>query len=115
MSFENSTILKIVIFQMLLNFLSSKSWYRNWNDLTAFFNFPREIRIIIYTTNLIENLNGKICIYTKTKLSCPTDDALRKSVWLAIGEIEKKWTMPIRNWGVMMNQFLVIFENRIEL
>ncbi len=92
-----------------------QSWHRNWNDLTAFFDFPIEIRTIIYTTNLIENLNGKIRKYTKTKLSFPTDDALRKSVWLAISEIEKKWTMPIRNWGVVMNQFLVIFENRIEL
>ena len=92
-----------------------QSWHRNWNDLTAFFDFPVEIRTIIYTTNLIENLNGKIRKYTKTKLSFPTDDALRKSVWLAIREIEKKWTMPIRNWGIVMNQFLVIFENRIEL
>jgi len=92
-----------------------QSWHRNWNDLTAFFDFPVEIRTIIYTTNLIENLNGKIRKYTKTKLSFLTDDALRKSVWLAIGEIEKKWTMPIRNWGIVMNQFLVIFENRIEL
>ena len=72
-----------------------QSWHRNWNDLTAFFDFPVEIRTIIYTTNLIENLNGKIRKYTKTKLSFPTEDALRKSVWLVIGEIEKKWTMPI--------------------
>ena len=92
-----------------------QSWHRNWNDLTAFFDFPVEIRTIIYTTNLIENLNGKIRKYTKTKLSFPTDDALRKSVWLAIREIEKKWTMPIRNCGIVMNQFLDIIENRIEL
>ncbi len=91
-----------------------QSWRRNWDDLTAFFDFPVEIRTIIYTTNLIENLNGKIRKYTKTKLSFPSDDALRKSVWLAIGEIEKKWTMPIRNWGIVMNQFIAIFENRIE-
>lgn len=90
-----------------------QSWHRNWNDLTAFFDFPVEIRTIIYTTYLIENLNGKIRKYTKTKLSFPTDDALRKSVWLAIGEIEKKWMMPIRNWDIVMNQFLSIFENRI--
>lgn len=90
-----------------------QSWHRNWDDLTAFFDFPVEIRTIIYTTNLIENLNGKIRKYTKTKLSFPTDDALRKSVWLAITEIEKKWTMPIRNWGIVMNQFMAIFENRI--
>jgi putative transposase len=90
-----------------------QSWYRNWDDLTAFFDFPVEIRTIIYTTNLIENLNGKIRKYTKTKMSFPTDDALRKSVWLALQEIEKKWTMPIRNWGLVINQFLAIFENRI--
>ena len=64
----------------------------------------------IYTTDLIENLNGKIRKYTKTKMSFPTDDALRKSVWLALQEIEKKWTLPIRNWGLVMNQFMLIFE-----
>lgn len=58
---------------------------------------------------MIENLNGKIRKYTKTKLSFPTDDALRKSVWLAIFEIEKRWTIPVRNWGIVMNQF--IFSN----
>lgn len=91
-----------------------QSWHRNWNELTVFFDYPIEIRTIIYTTNLIENLNDKIRKYTKIKLSLPSDDALRKSVWLAIGEIEKRWTMPIRNWGIVMNQFFTIFENRIE-
>lgn len=90
-----------------------QSWHRNWDDLTAFFDFPVEIRKIIYTTNLIENLNGKIRKYTKSKLSFPTDDAVRKSVWLALQEIEKKWTVPIHNWGIVMNQFIAIFENRI--
>lgn len=90
-----------------------QSWHRNWDELTAFFEFPIEIRKIIYTTNIIENLNGKIRKYTKSKLSFPTDDAVRKSVWLALQEIEKKWTAPIHNWGVVMNQFIAIFENRI--
>jgi len=90
-----------------------QSWHRNWDDLTAFFDFPVEIRKIIYTTNLIENLNGKIRKYTKSKLSFPTDDAVRKSVWLALQEIEKKWTVPIHNWGIVMNQFIAMFENRI--
>lgn len=90
-----------------------QSWHRNWDELTAFFEFPVEIRSIIYTTNLIENLNGKIRKYTKNKLSFPTDDAVRKSVWLALQEIEKRWTAPIRNWGVVMNQFMLIFEDRI--
>jgi len=90
------------------------SWYKNWDELTAFLDFPVEIRKIIYTTNLIENLNGKIRKYTKNKLSFPTDDAVKKSVFLALGEITKKWTMPIRNWGVILNQFMTIFENRIQ-
>ena len=53
--------------------------------------------------------------YTKNKLSFPTDEADMKSVFLALNESTKKWTMPIRNWGVILNQFLAIFENRIKL
>ena len=92
-----------------------KFWENNWDELTVFFDFPLEIRTIIYTTNLIENLNGKIRKYTKNKLSYPTDDAVIKSVFLALRESTRKWTMPIRNWGIILNQFLAIFENRIKL
>lgn len=92
-----------------------RSWRTNWDDLTTFFDYPAEIRKIIYTTNLIENLNGKIRKYTKAKLSFPNDDAVKKSVYLAINEIEKKWTMPIKNWAIVLNQFIIIFENRILL
>lgn len=92
-----------------------KSWRDNWDELTVFLEFPLEIRKIIYTTNLIENLNGKIRKYTKNKLSFPTDDAVKKSVYLAIREATKKWTMPIRNWGIILNQFLTIFEDRVRL
>ena len=92
-----------------------RSWEDNWDELTVFFDFPLEIRKIIYTTNLIENLNGKIRKYTKNKLSFPTDDALMKSVFLAINEATKKWSMPIHNWGIIMNQFLAIFEKRVRI
>lgn len=92
-----------------------KSWREHWEELTVFFEFPLEIRKIIYTTNLIENLNGKIRKYTKNKLSFPTDDAVMKSVFLAVNEATKKWNMPIRNWGIILNQFLAIFENRIKV
>ena len=92
-----------------------KSWQSNWDDLTVFFDFPVEIRKIIYTTNLIENLNGKIRKYTKNKLSFPTDEAVMKSVYLALRETSKKWTQPIRNWGLILNQFLTIFEDRVQL
>lgn len=90
-----------------------RSWRANWNELTAFLEFPAEIRKIIYTTNIIENLNGKIRKYTKNKLSFPTDEAVMKSVYLAVNESTKKWTMPIRDWGIIYGQFLIIFEDRI--
>ncbi len=92
-----------------------KSWRDNWEDLTVFFEFPLEIRKIIYTTNLIENLNGKIRKYTKNKLSFPTDQAVMKSVYLATREATKKWSMPIKNWGIVLSQFLTIFEERVQL
>jgi transposase-like protein len=91
-----------------------KSWENNWEELTAFFEFPVEIRKIIYTTNLIENLNGKIRKYTKNKLSFPTDEAVLKSTYLAVREATKKWNMPIRDWGIVLNQFLIIFEKRLK-
>lgn len=69
------------------NIYAIRSWRANWDELTSFFDFPLEIRKIIYTTNLIENLNGKIRKYTKNKLSFPNDDALKKAVYLSIAEI----------------------------
>lgn len=92
-----------------------KSWRDNWEELTVFYEFPMEIRKIIYTTNLIENLNGKIRKYTKNKLSFPTDDAVMKSVYLSVREATKKWTLPVRNWGIILNQFLTIYEKRVRL
>ncbi|EGJ71133.1 transposase mutator type [Bacteroides coprosuis DSM 18011] len=92
-----------------------QSWRKNWDELTVFFEFPLEIRKVIYTTNLIENLNGKIRKYTKNKLSFPTDDSVMKSVYLAVREATKKWSMPIKNWGIILNQFLIIYKERVRL
>lgn len=92
-----------------------RSWRTNWDDLTTFFDFPLEIRKIIYTTNLIENLNGKIRKYTSNKMSFPTDEAVKKSVYLALMETTKKWTQPVQNWGLIINQFLAIFGERVKV
>jgi transposase-like protein len=86
-----------------------QSWQRNWVNLTAFFDFPLEIRKIIYTTNVIESLNSTIRKYTKTKTVFPDDSAALKAVFMAINNIEKKWTMPIHNFGIILNQFFTIF------
>ena len=91
-----------------------ESWYRNRDKLTVFLDFPVEIRKTIYTTNLIENLNGKIREYTKNKLSLPTDDAVKKSDYLVLREVTKNRTHPIRNWGIILNQFMTIFSDRIK-
>jgi putative transposase len=90
-------------------------WRNNWEELTKFLEFPLEVRKIIYTTNTIENLNGKIRKYTKNKLSFPTDDAVIKSVYLAILETSKGWQLPMKDWGRILNQLTIIFENRLKI
>lgn len=92
-----------------------QSWRANWDNLTNYFDFPLEIRKIIYTTNTIENLNRGIRKYTKTKVQFPDDNAATKAVYLAITNIETKWSTPIQNWGYILHQFLTIFENRCRL
>ena len=92
-----------------------KSWQNNWDQLTAFFDFPMEIRKLIYTTNIIESLNSNIRKYTKVKTVFPDDQSVIKSVYLAICNIQKKWSMPIRDWGMILNQFIIIFEDRCQI
>ena len=91
-----------------------QSWRNNWEDLTHYFHFPPEIRHIIYTTNVIESLNSGIRKYTRSKTMFPDDSSALKAVYLAINNLEKKWTQTIRNWGVILNQFIIIFENRCQ-
>ena len=95
--------------------LAIQSWENNWDNLTSYFDFPMEIRKIIYTTNTIENLNRGIRKYTKSKVQFTDDMAAQKATYLAILNIEKKWSMPLHNWGIILHQFLTIFENRCRL
>lgn len=90
-------------------------WERNWENLMPFLEFPPEIRKIMYTTNTIENLNRTIRKYTKTKVQFPDEKSVKKSVYLAIMNNEKNWTKPIHHWGLIMNQFLVIFGSRCKI
>ena len=92
-----------------------KSWETNWELLTSYFDFPLEIRKIIYTTNPIESLNSAIRKYTKNKSIFPDDQSALKATYFSIMNIQKKWTQPIRNWGIILNQFLTIFEERCKL
>jgi putative transposase len=92
-----------------------QSWYNNWDHLSTFFKYPPEIRRIIYTTNTLEGFNRQLRKVTKTKSVFPTDDALRKSLYLATMDILKKWTMPVADWGRTIAQFSVMFPGRLDL
>ena len=92
-----------------------KSWVDHWDDLSEFFAYPEEIRRVIYTTNAIESLNFSLRKVTKNRAAFPTDDSIYKIMYLAIHKASKKWTMPIRNWGVALNQFSIMFEGRVKL
>lgn len=93
----------------------SLSWRNNWERLTVFFDYPPEIRKVIYTTNAIESLNASLRKVTKTRRSFPTDEAVMKILYLAIHQISKKWTMPIRDWKPAMSQFMIMHGDRVSL
>ena len=91
----------------------SKSWRRNWENLVTFFDYPKDIRRAIYTTNAIESLNMSLRKVTKNRGSFPNDEAVFKILYLALRNAAKKWTMPIQNWRDTMNQFSILFEERM--
>ena len=92
-----------------------KSWETHWLELTTYFSYPPSIRRLIYTTNTVEAYHRQLRKVTKTKTAYPTDDSLRKIVYLATIEISKKWTMPIPNWAECISQFLIQFEDRLNV
>lgn len=92
----------------------SKSWRAHWGNLNTLFNSPEDIRKAIYTTNAIESLNSFIRKAIKKRKLFPTDDAAKKVIYLAIQAASKKWTMPIRNWKLALNRFMIEFEDRLK-
>lgn len=90
-----------------------KSWENNWSELSTFFKYPEEIRRLIYTTNAVEGFHRMLRKFTKTKTNFPTDDALRKSTYLSIKEIAKKWNQPIHHWGIIIGQLTMFYEERL--
>lgn len=90
-----------------------QSWRRNWPRITPFFDYPPEIRKVIYTTNAIESVNMSLRKVTKNRGSFPSDEALLKLFYLALRNISKKWTMPIRDWKAALTRFTIQFEDRM--
>lgn len=90
-----------------------KSWLAHWNHITPIFDYSKAIRKIIYTTNAIESLNGSLRKVIKNKRVFPSDDAALKLLYLALQNISKKWTMSLHNWKEAMNQFSMMYEDRL--
>ena len=85
------------------------SWLKHWDDLSEFFKYPSDIRKAIYTTNAIESLNYQLRKVTKNRSTFSTDDAIYKILYLAIRNASEKWTMPIKDWAMALNQFVIEF------
>ena len=93
----------------------SKSWRNRWNEVIPFMKFSPDIRKAIYTTNAIESLNYTLQRNLKTRLSFPNDESAMKLIFMILQRAKKKWTMPIRNWGEALNQFSLIYGDRVPI
>ena len=91
----------------------AKSWRNNWERIIPLFSYPPDIRKAIYTTNAIESVNMSLRKVTKNRGSFPNDESMIKLLYLALQNISKKWSMPIRNWRAALNQFSIMFEDRM--
>lgn len=90
-----------------------QSWRRNWSRVIPFFDYPSEIRRVIYTTNAIESMNMSLRKITKNRAAFPSDEAVLKLLYLALKNISQKWTMPLQNWKAALNRFTIMFEDRM--
>ena len=89
------------------------AWQKNWARLTPFFDYPPAIRKVVYTTNAIESLNYSLRKVIKGRGAFPHDDAIRKLLYLGLRNVAKKWTMPIRDWKAALNQFIILYGDRV--
>lgn len=87
----------------------SQLWVNHWENIIPFFDYPADIRKVIYTTNAIESLNMTLRKVIKNKRVFPTDESVFKVLYLAINNISKKWSMPIKDWKMAMNRFAIEF------
>jgi putative transposase len=93
----------------------SKSWMHHWERIRPFFAFPADIRKAIYTTNAIESLNMTLRKVLRNHRSFPTNESAMKVIYLAIHNISRKWTMPIRDWKSALNRFAIEYEGRFPM
>jgi putative transposase len=90
-----------------------KSWKSNWSELSTFFRYPPELRKLIYTTNPVESYHGMVRKYMQCRDLFPTDDAIMKSIYMAVKRISLKWTHSVRDWHEIYGQLMIFFEERL--
>ena len=91
-----------------------QSWRRNWGEIATFFNYPPEIRKLIYTTNMIESYNRQLRKVTKGKAVFPNDESLLKMLYLVTQDVMLRWTGRIHNWGQILLQLSIYFLDRVK-
>jgi putative transposase len=91
-----------------------QSWKNKLDNLSVYFKYPKDIRKVIYTTNIIESVHRQFRTLTKTKGGFPNDESLLKLLFMGIQNAQKKWTMPIRNWSLTISQLAIYFEGRLD-
>jgi putative transposase len=89
-----------------------KSWRNNWERVIPFLQFPKEIRKVIYTTNIVESLNNTLRKAVRNRGHFSTEDGLMKILYLSIRNVSKKWNMPIHDWKLALNRFSIMFPER---
>src|SRR5262245_16850294 len=92
-----------------------RSWRANWARVKLMFEMPAEIRRFVYTTNVIESLNFSFRKIIKGRSAFPNDDAVYRLIYLGLEQISRKWTMPIKNWKAALEQFAILYEDRLPL
>ena len=92
-----------------------KVWRSRWDNVTPFFSYPEPIRKVIYTTNAVESLNAQLRKVTKKRAAFPTENSVRKVLYLAIIRASQRWTMPIRDWPGALNYFNLTFPGRLPI
>jgi transposase-like protein len=90
------------------------SWRNKWENLSVYFQYPEDIRRVIYTTNIIESVHRQFRSLTKNKGAFPNDNSLLKLLFMGIQNAQKKWTMPVRNWSLTISQLAIHFEGRLD-
>jgi putative transposase len=95
--------------------LISKLWRTHWANLIPFFDFPPAIRRVIYTTNAVESINAQLRKVTKKRGAFPTEQSVRKVLYLALMKAKERWTMPIRDWPSALYHLSLVFPGRVPL